>query len=502
MTASATVAPPSLPAYQCELPAPYMDPGWMQSFLQSMFQQRMAPLVVPPFTPQPAFPSLPGHAVFAAPGAPLLMATPPAHTVPLLSTAQSAPPLPAASLVLSSPTPLTLVASVTAPACVAPSASPFLTPSTVTGSASTSSSRHSRKSTKQRCRSYKHHSDSSEGAFVPIDEDSSPEINAHLGLRQVPERMSDRLSEVAPSPVPGIEKRDIIWSDPTSIPPDPMIKDLITTLDEDFATLSLTPSIKVPRFRKDDFPIHALEVADLPHTLDEDLLTSSSKPATLCMLDTCLAFIETEIRCSLKPLSALASSLRAISRDLSENNLNRINHLHTVMTFQQRQTEHMSNLLKAMLAEITSTRRLGYLALLEWDSEFKRRLLRQPWSASSLFNGEVSNTHSRVSDYARDETALKALEQVSKNSALKVPRVGNYQPGCTSLQPQSSQPCRGRGRERGRQSGNYQPCRDRSSGRGREGQAMKCWTQRLGTPNTRFLLPSILVPKRTPTSSE
>lgn len=52
-------------------------------------------------------------------------------------------------------------------------------------------------------------------------------------------------------PVSGVDKKDTIWSDPTSAPPNPMIKDIITALDEDFSKLSLTPSIKAPKYRNE-----------------------------------------------------------------------------------------------------------------------------------------------------------------------------------------------------------------------------------------------------------
>lgn len=50
-----------------------------------------------------------------------------------------------------------------------------------------------------------------------------------------------------------------------------MIKDMISALDEDFAKLSLTSSFKVPKYRKDDFSVQILEIANSAHTLDDDL---------------------------------------------------------------------------------------------------------------------------------------------------------------------------------------------------------------------------------------
>lgn len=68
-----------------------------------------------------------------------------------------------------------------------------------------------------------------------------------------------------------------------------MIKDMISVLDEDFTKLSLIPSFKAPKYSKEDLPIHALDLADHAHSLDEDLH--------------CMTVHETELQRSLKPLS-------------------------------------------------------------------------------------------------------------------------------------------------------------------------------------------------------
>lgn len=52
----------------------------------------------------------------------------------------------------------------------------------------------------------------------------------------------DRLETVAPSPGQGVDKKDTVWSDPTAIPQDPLIKDMMTALDEDFVKFPLTLS--------------------------------------------------------------------------------------------------------------------------------------------------------------------------------------------------------------------------------------------------------------------
>lgn len=46
-------------------------------------------------------------------------------------------------------------------------------------------------------------------------------------------------------------------------PPNQMIKNMITALDENFAKLSLTPSFQVPKYRKDAFLFHALDTTNI-----------------------------------------------------------------------------------------------------------------------------------------------------------------------------------------------------------------------------------------------
>lgn len=101
-----------------------------------------------------------------------------------------------------------------------------------------------------------------------------------------------------------------------------------------------------------------------------------------------LAHIETELRRS------QATSRAAILQDLSDPH--RLDYLTTVLSYLQRQVEYMGTHMLATLIELTTARCLGYLTLSDLDPEFKRDL-RQPWSATLLFNGQVAKTHARVS---------------------------------------------------------------------------------------------------------
>lgn len=93
-------------------------------------------------------------------------------------------------------------------------------------------------------------------------------------------------------------------------------------------------------------PELASQVADSAHVLDEDLnrMTGSSKPTTPKIPDTRMAFIETDIRHSLKALSAPASSSHAIDQDLTEMNISLVDHLQTLICYQQKQIYHIRNL--------------------------------------------------------------------------------------------------------------------------------------------------------------
>lgn len=78
------------------------------------------------------------------------------------------------------------------------------------------------------------------------------------------------LEAVARSLGSDVDKKDTTWSDPSSVPPDLMIKDMIAALN-DFAKLSLTPSFKAPKYKKEDFPVHSFDITDHAHTLDENI---------------------------------------------------------------------------------------------------------------------------------------------------------------------------------------------------------------------------------------
>lgn len=86
----------------------------------------------------------------------------------------------------------------------------------------------------------------------------------------------------------------------------------------------------------------------------------------------------------------------------------------------------MHSHMRTTLIELTTIHRLGYLALSDWDPQFKRDLLRQPGSSPALFNCHVSKTHVRVSAFARDETALGALARVSQSASLKPSQSSSY----------------------------------------------------------------------------
>lgn len=68
---------------------------------------------------------------------------------------------------------------------------------------------------------------------------------------------------------------------PTSIPPDPLIKVMISALDENLSKLSLTPSFRPTCYRR-DYPMHSLQLVDRTHELDKDFhrMTGSNCPTS------------------------------------------------------------------------------------------------------------------------------------------------------------------------------------------------------------------------------
>lgn len=64
----------------------------------------------------------------------------------------------------------------------------------------------------------------SEASFLPPYKGSTSEVDVHLCFNQATDWLSDRLEAMAPLPGQGVDKWDTIWFNPTSIPPNPLIK--------------------------------------------------------------------------------------------------------------------------------------------------------------------------------------------------------------------------------------------------------------------------------------
>lgn len=74
-----------------------------------------------------------------------------------------------------------------------------------------------------------------EGAFVPDYESPSQVLDTHLGMNQVSDWMVNMFASIAVSLGPDVDRKDTIWSHPTSLPPSPLLTVLTSALDRDFA---------------------------------------------------------------------------------------------------------------------------------------------------------------------------------------------------------------------------------------------------------------------------
>lgn len=69
--------------------------------------------------------------------------------------------------------------------------------------------------------------DSSESSFTPSYEASLAKGHSHLGLTQVPGWLANRLAALAPSKDSNVNRLEAVWSNHTTVPPDPRIKDMV-----------------------------------------------------------------------------------------------------------------------------------------------------------------------------------------------------------------------------------------------------------------------------------
>ncbi|XP_046559566.1 myrosinase-binding protein 2-like [Haliotis rubra] len=209
--------------------------------------------------------------------------TPPAP-VPILSTVSAPMPppapvpiLPTVSAPVPPPAPVPILSTVSAPV-------PLPTfPVASTSSAGGHRSRPRSKASSSNASSARSRSPlpfrspSSERDFAPdYDEDMG---SNHLSFDHVFGWIADRLIASVPSPGPDVAKSLTIWDSPSlMLPTHEAVREILSTLDEDFAGMSLNPTIKTPRVRRDYYPIHGLDFAQTVTKVDEEIkrVTGSS----------------------------------------------------------------------------------------------------------------------------------------------------------------------------------------------------------------------------------
>ena len=278
-----------------------------------------------------------------------------------------------------------------------------------------------------RSRSPVRRSPSSEREFVPDYDEEMPDN--HLGMDHVYDWIADRLVFSCPSPGPGVDETLTIWEKPSlMLPTHAKVREILSTLDEDFSKLSLNPTIRAPKCSKDEYPVHGLNFTWSATSVDEEIkkVTGSSSISTYKVQDSKMTALDLELKRMLRPLSALASATDAILQDLSENNPDRIDHLTTVMDWQNSVINDLREHLRTALANTCVIRRLGFLSYATWESEFQKKLFHQPWSATTLFNGAINDVYKEVTEYAKGETALKNFQQAQRSN--QPTRANTYQP--------------------------------------------------------------------------
>ncbi|XP_067679192.1 uncharacterized protein [Haliotis asinina] len=233
----------------------------------------------------------------------------------------------------------------------------------------------------------------------------------YLPLSAVFEWIADRLPDCPSPSVDPNNPASIRLSPELLIPPHPMVAEAVSLLDEDFAKLSLNPTIKASKSRKSDYKIHSLDFTDNGAAQDDSLKRlSSSSLSAYKVQDSKLAAIDTELKRMLKPISALASATSAAAADLSEDNASRVDHLTTIFQWQGKVLHDLLGHLRAALAMTTSVRRSGFLDTCNWQEEFKRQLLRAPFTSKFLFADKIPDIYKSHAELTNTEVALSTFE--------------------------------------------------------------------------------------------
>ena len=283
-----------------------------------------------------------------------------------------------------------------------------------------------------------------EANFNPDYTEEQEETLPALSMDQVHMWVADRLVD-CPSPSSSAPDNSKLRADPDlQFPLHPAIREVVDQLDEDFSKLSLNPTVKAARFRKSDYPIHSADFLLAGATQDEHMQRlSKSSHSSYSITDARLRSVDQELRRAMVTISSLMSVKDAMFQDLKEENSDRIEHFHTVLSYQAKVLGDLTDHVRTALATTTVSRRVGLLSDCAFQEEFKKRLVRAPVSTPTIFAGKIPEVHKEFSEITMAETQLQTFQAIAKLPQKLAGRSGTYQPRRRSSRGSSSAP-RGR----------------------------------------------------------
>ena len=138
------------------------------------------------------------------------------------------------------------------------------------------------------------------------------------------------------------------------------------------------------------------------------------------------------------PISTLMSITDAMLQDLKEENTDRVEHFNTVLSYQAKVLGDLTDHVRTAFATTTVGRRVGLLSDCVYQEEFKKRLVRAPISASTIFADKIPEVHREFSEITMAETQLQTFQAIAKLPQKLASRSGKYQPRRRSTRGSSS----------------------------------------------------------------
>ena len=251
-------------------------------------------------------------------------------------------------------------------------------------------------------------------------------------MEEVVDWIADNLGDLCPSPGTDSDSKKTLRYDPhTQLPLHPVTWDLVDSLNEEFAKLSLDGSFKSTPLWKRRYPVHSVDFLDSACKLDDDIKmvtgSSASSGVRYKVADSSIAALESEAKKSIKVVSALASSVEAIGNNLDSEEDRNLKHVQATLAWMMRGFTDVVTSLRSVWAGSVTLRRRGCLSLSSWDETAKKKLLRQPIDKPSLFNDAAEAEHKRLGEIAQAQVALRAIKNFQASNSSQPPRRGSYQ---------------------------------------------------------------------------